>query len=86
MNRQLGRIELVSWQGHRPRDVRWLGPLDTALLAVVASSVCVLIIRFGAGLPMPIAWLQAAFALAVMSAALLAIRWIVAAILGLRER
>ena len=86
MDRHLGQIELVTWQGRRLRGAHRLGPVDTILLAVFALSLFTLALRFGANLAVPLGLLQAAFALAVMSAALLATRWVVAAILWLQQR
>ena len=86
MDRHLGQIELVAWQGRRLRGVRRLGPVDTILLVIFALSLFTLALRFGADLAVPLGLLQAAFALAVTSAALLGTRWIVAAILWLQQR
>ena len=86
MEHQLGRINIVSWQGRRLRDAHRPVGLSAILGGLAAASALLLVLRFLFGAPLPLELLQVAFAVLVGSGALLLMRGLVGFILGLQRR
>ena len=68
MDRQLGRVDMVRWQGRRPkaetRNVGRAARLALMFLVVAAASLAV---GFWSGLPVPLELLQTVFAVVALA-------------------
>ena len=81
MEHQLGRIDIISWQGRRARDSRRVVSLTAILSLLAVVSALLLAARFVGGAALPLELLQVAFAVLAASGALLLTRALVALIL-----
>ena len=86
MEHQLGRIDIVAWQGRRLRDQHRAPLASLAAVAAFGFAALVLLLHFGAGAAAPLLVLQAAFAVLVGSGALLLTRLLAGLVLRLQQR
>ena len=86
MEHQLGRIDIVTWQGRRIRDAHRPPVASLTLAALFGASALILLLRFAAGASLPLAALQVAFAILAASGALLLMRGVAGLLLRLQHR
>ncbi len=86
MEHQLGRVYLVSWQGRPTREQARPRAVSLALVGLAALSGLLLLLRFAAGVSVPLGLLQVAFAVLVAACAFLLTRAAVRLILRLQRR
>lgn len=86
MEHQLGRIDIVAWQGRRIRDPHRPPVASLTLAALFGLSALILLLRFAVGASLPLGALQIAFAVLAASGGLLLMRGIAGVLLKLQHR
>lgn len=87
MERQLGRVDLVHWQGRRiAPEERAKSRVVRAIVMVALLSAVSLAVGFYSGLPIPVEVLQTVFVLVALGLAIAGARSAILALSSRRER
>jgi hypothetical protein len=87
MQHQLGRVDLVHWQGRRlPAEDRAKSRVARMILGLVALSTVSLTIGFYSGLPVPLGVLRTLVVLSILSVGAYALRAGIDAVVHREER
>jgi hypothetical protein len=82
---QLGRINIIAWQGRRFHDAHRPGSLSIVLTVAMAASILLLCLRFALGMSLPLELLQVAFAVLATAGSFMLMRALVGFILRLQR-
>lgn len=87
MERQLGRVDLVHWQGRRiAPEERAKSRIARAIVMIALLSAVSLAVGFYSGLPIPVEVLQTAFVLVLLGLVVIGARAAILALSTRRER